>query len=138
MARGDSWQYSRPGLHLGFAPSVLRCLSEGVLPWGKWEAFERNLVRMSEISSVGEGKHFQVEEAAFAKVQKPREKYVSQGGDELGYSQITQIPGQEGRGMGQGREGGQWFGIFKSNSSLDPVPRPISPCSCHIRRDAVI
>lgn len=44
------------------------------------------LVRMSGILSVGERKSFQVEEAAFAKVEKPQRKYVSQGGgDKLGY-----------------------------------------------------
>lgn len=51
--------------------------------------------------------------------------------------QITQNPGAGSR-VEQGREGGQWLGIFKSNSFLDPVPRPLPPPSCHIRRDAVI
>lgn len=44
----------------------------------------RALVRVSEISFVGKEKSFQVQGAAFAKVEGPQRKYAAQSG-ECGY-----------------------------------------------------
>lgn len=80
-------QYSRPGL----LPREMHSdcpggFERGDFAWGTGEeAFGGRFVRMSRVSSVGEGKSFQVEEAAFAKVEKPQRKYVFQGGDKFGY-----------------------------------------------------